>query len=116
MEAENINTEQQEMCRIGADVRIEGTVDSARTVWLEGEVTGKVKGKEQVVVCGGGVVDGDVECGELVCEGRVKGNVTAKRSVLKAGAVIEGFLETGYLEVGVDAVLEKGLKLKNMLK
>ena len=43
-----MNTEQQEICRIGPDARIEGTVDSARAVRLEGTVVGKV--------CGGGQV------------------------------------------------------------
>lgn len=53
-----------------------------------------------------------MKCGEFVCEGTVKGNVVAKKSVLKAGAVIEGFLETVCLEVAAGAVIEKGLKLK----
>ncbi len=112
MEAENMNTEQQEICRIGPDARIEGTVDSARAVRLEGTVVGKVCGGGQVTLCEGGVVEGEVKCGEFVCEGTVKGNVVAKKSVLKAGAVIEGFLETVCLEVAAGAVIEKGLKLK----
>lgn len=112
MEAENINTGQQEVCRIGRDTRIEGMVDSERSVRLEGTVVGKVQCREQVRVCEGGMVEGEVRCGEFVCEGTVKGNVVAERSVLAAGAVVGGFLETACLEVAVGAVVEKGLKLK----
>lgn len=116
MEAENIHTEQQEVCRIGRDTRIEGTVDSVRSVRLEGMVVGKVQCREQVVVCEGGMVEGEVRCEEFICEGTVQGNVVAERSVLAAGAVIGGFLETTCLEVTSGAVVEKGLKLKKMLK
>lgn len=60
-----------------------------------------------------GFVEGNVVCRELVLDGLITGDVQAdERTCLTANAVVKGFLQTSCLLIHPEAVVEKGLRLK----
>jgi len=61
---------------IGTSGRVKANV-SAKTVRIEGEVNGDIEGKERVVICASGNVEGNVSSPRVMLEdgGRFKGSI-----------------------------------------
>lgn len=61
---------------IGTSGRVKADI-SAKTVRVEGEVAGDIEGKERVVICASGNVEGNVRSPRVILEdgGRFKGNI-----------------------------------------
>lgn len=100
--------------RVLSNTRVDGSVQAAKEgVCLDGWIQGNVRVERCLIVNKSGVIDGDVECGELYINGTITGNVcVARNTVMGASAVIQGRLVTGSLEITRGAVIKKGLKLK----
>jgi cytoskeletal protein CcmA (bactofilin family) len=89
------------------DTRVTGTVQTASTMVIEGEVEGEITSSSTVYIAGDGTIKGNVSaqnleiCGRVDGEvrarrlrvektGRVLGNVTVDRLVIDEGGVLEG--------------------------
>lgn len=61
---------------VGSAGKVQANI-SAKTVRIEGEVKGDIEGKERVVICASGDVQGNVACPRVMLEdgGRFKGNI-----------------------------------------
>ncbi len=103
-----------EECWILEDTRIEGDVGCDKNMGVNGFILGNVTGKKRVFVAETGVVDGNLDCGELYLEGRITGNVSvARQAFIGKNAEIKGALVTAGLEIVPGAKIGLGLKLKN---
>lgn len=85
---------------IAQGTRIEGQIDAAGVIKIEGTVVGTVRAERQVLVAGGGLIEGDVLSREAVIGGEVRGSVTASERVeVQEGAVVHGDIATKRLTV-----------------
>ena len=85
---------------IGADMRIQGQIDTAGLVTIAGTVVGSVQSESQVTVAESGKVEGDIRAPEVVVGGRVNGSIIAtQRTELHTTALIEGDITTNQLLV-----------------
>ncbi|MFK7899019.1 MAG: polymer-forming cytoskeletal protein [Myxococcota bacterium] len=83
----------------------EGQVAVAGPTRIEGTVRGTLRGPGALLIGPAGTVEGQVDCKEVIAQGRVIGPVRAEdRACLKAGAYFEGDLAAPVLEVHDEAV------------
>ena len=74
-------------------LRVVGEVDVDGVVKVEGRVEGALRGKSQVIVAPGGVVQGAVTAKEVIVSGRIEGDVTATGRVeVQEGGAVQGDL------------------------
>lgn len=73
---------------IGGSGKVQANI-SAKTVRIEGEVRGDIEGKERVVIC---------------AAGDVQGNVTSPRVMLEDGGRFKGSIDMGSSKSGAPAV------------
>lgn len=104
------------MSRILPGDRVEGCVETVGGMCVEGCVCGEVRCGGELRVLGGGMVEGEVECGLLVLEGKVTGNVEAGKAVLREGAEIGGGLVAERVEMAAGVRIGLGLKFKKVSK
>ncbi len=80
---------------IAKDLTVAGDLQAAGVVRIEGRVIGNVHAGEQVLLCDGGVVEGDLVTREAVLGGRVHGCVRATERVeVQASAMVHGDIQT----------------------
>lgn len=103
----------------GASVLLEGAeisgdIRTGKDMLLEGVVRGDVACEGKLVIGRNGMVEGNIVCRELVLDGLVAGNADVDgKTCLTAAALIKGFLQTSCLLLHPEAVIEKGLRLKD---
>ncbi len=106
-----------EGCWILEGTRIKGDVKCDKDIDLKGIVQGNVAGEKRICVAETGMVDGNVNCGELYLDGIITGNAyVAGQAFLGKSAEIRGALVVAGLEIVPGAKIGLGLKLKNALK
>lgn len=87
--------------------RIQGELSFETTFRVDGTVEGTVNSQGDLVVGEGGVVDGEVQVGQVFVSGTVKGSVKAQRKVhIAPGGKVLADLETPALIVEDGAVVE----------
>ena len=97
-----------EVTVVGQGARLEGTLVSAGSLRIDGQVKGKIKAEGDVALSGSSKVEADIEAqnvtvageftgaivagarAELAAGGRVNGDVTSKTLVVAEGAVFSG--------------------------
>jgi cytoskeletal protein CcmA (bactofilin family) len=97
-----------EVTVVGQGARLEGTLVSAGSLRIDGQVKGKIKAEGDVTLSGSSRVEADIEAqnvtvageftgaivaksrAELASGGRVNGDVTSKTLVVAEGAVFSG--------------------------
>jgi cytoskeletal protein CcmA (bactofilin family) len=86
---------------VGADSAIEGSIETAGEVRIEGSVRGTVRASV-CVISPGGKVEGEVIAEEVIVHGRVVGPLQATHVHLQSGAMVEGDIssETIAIETG----------------
>ncbi len=90
---------------IGRGSRVQGTVESAGSLRIEGEVKGKITAKGEVTVSSQSTVEADIEAQDVVVGGRFKGDISARgKAELSRGAHVEGNIRSTALVVGEGAV------------
>ena len=102
---------------LGEGVRVEGTIEFAGTIRLDGEVKGKIVGCEGILIIGEkAVIEADVEVGTAVIMGAVEGTLEARERIevyppgrvtgdIRAPAVV---LEKGVVFNGNCTMLDDG--------
>jgi cytoskeletal protein CcmA (bactofilin family) len=83
----------------------EGQVAVAGPTRIDGTVRGTLRGNGALLIGRTGRVEGQIDCSEVISQGRVVGPITAiDRACLDAGAHFEGDLAAPVLEVHDDAL------------
>ncbi len=98
-------------CYMAGSMRVTGDVVFSGTFRIDGRIDGKVgvhAGKKgSVILSKGSVVNGPVQCSNLVCDGAILGDVNVSgRLELRANAVIRGSVQYGSIHIAEGARLE----------
>jgi len=98
---------QLEQARIGKGVQVKGEISGAEDLYIDGAVEGSISLSEQVLTIGpNGKVHASVDAGQVVGQGEVDGNISAKRVELRSSAKVVGDVSTERI------VIEDGAYLK----
>jgi cytoskeletal protein CcmA (bactofilin family) len=101
------------------DTKIEGTIEAASDIRIDGELIGTLNCKGRIIIGPEGSVKGDINCQNGVIEGKFKGNLIVKETLnVRETAKIEGDVNTNKLVVQPGAVFNVscnmgGQKLKS---
>src|SRR5438874_9667789 len=79
-----------EVTVVGQGARIEGTLVSAGSLRIDGQVKGKIKAEGDVTLSPQSTVDADIQAQNVTVAGAFKGNITSKVLVVAEGAVFAG--------------------------
>ena len=84
-------TEQGEVTIVGVGARLEGTVVSAGSLRIDGQVKGQIQADGDVTLSAQSQVEADIRAENVTIAGRFKGNVVVKgKAHLARGGRIEG--------------------------
>jgi cytoskeletal protein CcmA (bactofilin family) len=93
-----------EVTVIGQGARIEGTLVSAGSLRIDGQVTGKINADGDVVLSSQSQVDADIDAQNATVAGRFKGNITVKnKAELAKGGRVEGNITSKVLAIAEGA-------------
>ena len=96
---------------VAKDLTIAGDLQAGGVIRIEGRVVGNVQAGDQVLLCDGGIVEGDVVAREAVIGGRVHGCITGEERVeLQSSAVVHGDITTRRL------LIQEGGKVNGAVK
>jgi cytoskeletal protein CcmA (bactofilin family) len=102
---------QPDQARIGKGVQVNGEISGAEDLYVDGEVQGSITLRDQVLTIGPNAnVRASIDAGQVIVQGAINGNITAKRVELKGTAKVVGDVSTerivmedgAYLKGGVD--------------
>jgi cytoskeletal protein CcmA (bactofilin family) len=94
-----------EVTIVGQGARLEGTLVSAGSLRIDGQVKGKIKAEGDVTLSSQSKVDADIEAQNVVVAGQFKGNIVAKaKAELARGGRVEGNVTSKSLVVADGAV------------
>jgi len=80
---------------VAKDLTIAGDLQAEGVIRIEGRVVGNVHAGDQVLLCDGGIVEGDIVAREAVIGGRVHGSISSEERVeLQATAIVHGDIAT----------------------
>ena len=97
---------------IGPGMRVDGDCVTEGTLRVEGTVEGTIYAGKAVVVGQDGRVDGDIRTQDAVISGGIRGSVhVASRLELQATAQIEGTVHTRRLQLEEGAVLNGDVRM-----
>ena len=90
----------------GATVKIEGDLASDGDIKVEGMVTGKIKTSKNLYVGKEARIEADVEAGNAVCAGTIKGDIKVKEALtLTESGRINGNVTCNRLSVAEGATI-----------
>ncbi len=103
--------------RIAEGTTIEGSVNSSKSIRIDGKVKGSIVCAGRVVVGKTGVIEGEVDCDSADVEGTLNSTVKVKGLLeLKATAIINGDSQVGKLKVDPGAEINGKLDMGGTLK
>ncbi len=98
---------------LGADVTWKGTLVGGGTIHIGGNFEGEVQTTGLVIIGIHGCVDGRITADSVVCRGRIKGHVSARRKVeLLASAIITGSVATPVLSIEEGGLLTADVEMR----
>jgi cytoskeletal protein CcmA (bactofilin family) len=89
---------------IGSDTAIEGNIDTAGELRIEGSVRGSIRAGTCIVEAGG-VIQGEVSAADMIVYGQVIGPVQANHVHLQNGAAVEGDITSDTIAIETGARL-----------
>ena len=89
---------------IAEGVVLEGNVNIKDSARIEGTIKGNVTGDGEIIVGETGMIEGDIECNQIIIYGKVKGNISAKKVYLKSKSEVNGDLNVNTLVVEEGAI------------
>ncbi len=97
---------------LGAGAEFEGKLTFKGTVRIDARFTGSIITNDVLVVGERGRIDAEINCGTVIVEGEVNGNIKAKTGVeLRRSAKVRGNVETPSLVVEKGSVLHGEVKM-----
>jgi len=92
---------------LGRGASFEGKLTFEGTVRIDGKFKGEVFSDDVLVIGEGAVVEAQIDIGDVIIQGTVIGNVTAKRSIeIHAPGRVKGDLHTPQLQVDKGVIFE----------
>jgi|SRR4051812_12948664 cytoskeletal protein CcmA (bactofilin family) len=92
---------------LGRGAQFEGKLTFDGTVRIDGRFKGEVFSDDTLVIGEGAIVEAEIEIGEIIIQGTVVGNITAKRSIeIHAPGRVKGDLHTPTLQIDKGVVFE----------
>jgi len=99
--------EGEETAIIAKGFKLEGKLDVAGPLRINGTVKGTVQSKSQVVLGDTAQIEGEIHCGFLSVAGKVKGNVhCTERLEILASGLVEGDVNSPSLGIEPGGILE----------
>lgn len=96
---------------VAKDLTIAGDLQAEGVIRIEGRVVGNVHAGDQVLLCDGGIVEGDVVAREVVIGGRVHGCISSQERVeLQSTAIVHGDIATRRL------LIQEGGRVKGAVR
>ena len=93
------------MTVLGQGARLEGTLVSAGSLRIDGQVKGKIKAEGDVTLSGQSKVEADIEAQNVIVAGNFKGNIMAKsKAELSRGGRVDGNVTSKSLVVAEGAI------------
>jgi cytoskeletal protein CcmA (bactofilin family) len=100
---------------LGRGASFEGKLTFEGTVRIDGRFKGEVFSDDVLVIGEGAIVEATIEIGDVIIQGKVVGNITAKRSIeIHAPGHVEGDLYTPQLQIDKGVIFEGRSFMKNM--
>lgn len=92
---------------LGRGATFEGKLTFEGTVRIDGRFKGEVFTDDTLVIGEGAVVEAEIDVGEVIVQGTVVGNITAKRSIeIHAPGRVKGDLHTPSLQIDKGVIFE----------
>jgi cytoskeletal protein CcmA (bactofilin family) len=92
---------------LGRGATFEGKLTFEGTVRIDGRFKGEVFSDDTLVIGEGAIVEATIDIGEVIIQGTVIGNVTAKRSIeIHAPGRVKGDLHTPTLQIDKGVMFE----------
>ncbi len=92
---------------LGRGATFEGKLTFEGTVRIDGRFKGEVFTDDTLVIGEGAVVEAQIDVGEVIVQGTVIGNITAKRSIeIHAPGRVKGDLHTPSLQIDKGVIFE----------
>lgn len=92
---------------LGRGAAFEGKLTFEGTVRIDGRFKGEVFSDDVLVIGEGAQVEAQIDVGEVIIQGTVVGNVTAKRSIeIHAPGRVKGDLHTPSLQIDKGVIFE----------
>ncbi len=89
-----------EVCTLALGSVIDGNVKVAVNLRLEGEVKGNVVCGGRLVLSKTAIILGNVTCGDLICEGKINGDIIAKTGInILPTAEVNGDIQCTMLQI-----------------
>jgi len=102
---------------IGKETVLEGSIESAGNIRIEGKVLGNAKAKAKFVMGNDAYVDGNVVARSGEVGGNIRGNIEiSELLILKPTAVINGDILTNQLVIEPGATFNGGCKMGHLAK
>ncbi len=97
----------QAVCQIATGTIIDGSVKvTEANMRLDGQINGNVFCAGRLILSPQAQIHGNIDCLELVCEGKIIGNILARNGcALFRSAQVQGDIETKFLQVENGALL-----------
>lgn len=103
----SMKPEGEETAIIAKGFKLEGRLDVAGPLRINGTVKGTVQSKSQVVLGETAQIEGEIHCGFLSVAGKVKGNVhCTERLEILASGLVEGDINSPSLGIEPGGILE----------
>ena len=92
---------------LGRGATFEGKLTFEGTVRIDGKFKGEVFSDDVLVIGEGAEVEAKIEIGDVIIQGSVTGNITAKRSIeIHAPGRVKGDLHTPVLQIDKGVIFE----------
>jgi cytoskeletal protein CcmA (bactofilin family) len=97
---------------IGANTVFEGSIQSERSVCVEGSIRGRIEAKGEVVVGREGKVEADIYADSVVVGGQIIGNINARRRMeITATGRVTGDIEATKITVAEGGMVDGSFKM-----
>ena len=101
------NIEPVDQTFLGKDASFKGELSFKGTLNIDGKFEGLISTTDTLIVSHDGIVEGDIQAGNVICEGRVKGNIIASTKVeLRPDSNVIGDIQSPSLIIEVGAKLD----------
>lgn len=92
---------------LGRGAAFEGKLTFEGTVRIDGRFKGEVFSEDVLVIGDGAQVEASIDVGEVIIQGTVVGNITAKRAIeIHAPGRVKGDLHTPVLQIDKGVIFE----------
>ena len=92
---------------LGRGAQFEGKLTFEGTVRIDGRFKGEVFSEDVLVIGDGAQVEAQIDVGEVIIQGTVVGNISAKRSIeIHAPGRVKGDLHTPTLQIDKGVIFE----------